>query len=171
MTYTSHGHHIPDSTTEDETEVPRKARCGGPGLCAICSTETGKWAERKFLQDAVNREAMAERMGHVEAIHASRFQTKPAEVVAVQYNGGTSDGLDIVQWIRNNGGEANYIAPQPAYLENDMNFPEIEEKLDVMTDIGLFAQAYPGYWIIQGTEGEFYPCRPEVFDKKYKPKE
>ena len=114
---------------------------------------------------------MTGHMGHTEAIHAQRFRTKPADIIAVQYNGGAADGLDIVQWIRNNGGQASYIAPQPAYLENDMNFPEIEEKLDVMTDTGLYAQAYPGYWVIQGTEGEFYPCPPDVFANKYEPKE
>ena len=171
MTYTSHGHHIPDSPNSDETEVVRVARCGGPGLCSICSIEMAKWAEQQFLQDVVNREAMAERMGHTEAIHAARYQTKPAEIVAVQYNGGTSDGLDIVQWIKNNGGQASYIAPQAAYLENDFNFPEIHEKLDIMTDTGLYAQVHPGFWVIQGTAGEFYPCPPDVFANKYEPKE
>ena len=171
MTYTSHGHHIPDSPTDDETEHPRVARCGGPGLCGACSTETAKWAERNLLQDAVDKAAMTGRMGHTEAIHARRYKTKPAEIIAVQYNGGAADGLDIVQWIRTNGGQASYIAPQPAYLENDMNFPEIEEKLDIMTDTGLYAQAHPGFWVIQGTEGEFYPCPPDIFANKYEQKE
>ena len=171
MTQTSHGHHIPDSPTDDETEVRRVFKCGGPGLCATCSTEMAKWAENNLLQKAINNVAMTGRMGNTEAIHAQRFQTKPADIIAVQYNGGAADGLDIVQWIRNNGGQASYIAPQPAYLENDMNFPEIEEKLDVMTDTGLYAQAYPGYWVIQGTEGEFYPCPPQIFANKYEPKE
>lgn len=171
MTYTSHGHHIPDSSKDDEIERPRVARCGGPGLCASCSTESAKWAERKFLQDAINREAMAERMGHTEVIHASRYQAKPAEIIAVQYNGGTGDGLDIVQWIKNNGGNASYIAPQPAYLENDFNFPEIHESLNIETNAQTWAQAYPGYYIIQGTQGEFYPCPPDVFADKYEPKE
>ena len=171
MTYTSHGHHIPDSPTSDETEAVRVARCGGPGLCSICSIEMAKWAEQQFLQDVVNREAMAERMGHTEAIHAARYQTKPAEIVAVQYNGGTSDGLDIVQWIKNNGGQASYIAPQPAYLENDFNFPEILEKLDVLTVDGFYVQAFPGFWIVQEAPGVFTTYSNERFIKKYEPKE
>jgi hypothetical protein len=28
--------------------------------------------------------------------------------------------------------------------------------------------ASPGDWIIKGVEGEFYPCKPSVFEKTYK---
>jgi hypothetical protein len=38
MTYTSHGHHIPDSI-DVESPPEKKARCGGPGLCSVCSFE------------------------------------------------------------------------------------------------------------------------------------
>jgi hypothetical protein len=42
MAYTSHGHHIPGTTIDDEIEKLVKARCGGPGLCVICSREVAK---------------------------------------------------------------------------------------------------------------------------------
>jgi hypothetical protein len=29
----------------------------------------------------------------------------------------------------------------------------------------------PGDWIIQGVTGEFYPCKPDVFDQIYEPAE
>lgn len=29
--------------------------------------------------------------------------------------------------------------------------------------------ASPGDWIIKGTLGEFYPCKPEAFEKTYEP--
>jgi len=44
MTYTSHGYHIPGSPAE-EGEAPSKARCGGPGLCAVCMRERNQFAE------------------------------------------------------------------------------------------------------------------------------
>lgn len=28
-------------------------------------------------------------------------------------------------------------------------------------------EATPGDWIIKGVEGEFYPCKPEIFKKSY----
>ena len=27
----------------------------------------------------------------------------------------------------------------------------------------------PGDWIIKGVKGEFYPCKPEIFELTYKP--
>lgn len=29
--------------------------------------------------------------------------------------------------------------------------------------------ATPGQWIIRGTEGEYYPCKDSVFQRKYSP--
>jgi hypothetical protein len=29
--------------------------------------------------------------------------------------------------------------------------------------------AQPGDWIIQGVQGEFYPCKPDIFDATYEP--
>lgn len=31
--------------------------------------------------------------------------------------------------------------------------------------------AQPGDWIIRGVQGEFYPCKPEIFDATYEPVE
>lgn len=30
-------------------------------------------------------------------------------------------------------------------------------------------EASPGDWIIRGVKGEFYPCKPEIFDATYDP--
>lgn len=30
-------------------------------------------------------------------------------------------------------------------------------------------QATPGDWIIKGVEGEFYPCKPGIFEATYEP--
>lgn len=39
-------------------------------------------------------------------------------------------------------------------------------KLRIMTLEGEMT-ASPGDWIIKGTEGELYPCKPSVFARKY----
>jgi hypothetical protein len=31
--------------------------------------------------------------------------------------------------------------------------------------------AYPGDWIIKGIHGEFYPCKPDIFEQTYEPVE
>ena len=30
-------------------------------------------------------------------------------------------------------------------------------------------RADPGDWIIQGVKGEFYPCKPDIFEATYEP--
>jgi hypothetical protein len=40
MTLTTHGHHIPNTSTENEPKNIPKARCGGPGTCNQCSRES-----------------------------------------------------------------------------------------------------------------------------------
>jgi hypothetical protein len=32
-------------------------------------------------------------------------------------------------------------------------------------------RAAPGDWIIRGVKGEFYPCKPDIFDVTYEPVE
>lgn len=29
------------------------------------------------------------------------------------------------------------------------------------------AQAVPGYWIVKGVQGGFYPCKPDIFAQTY----
>lgn len=39
MAWTSHGHHVPGTTTNGQPTS--RARCGGPTVCVICKTEVG----------------------------------------------------------------------------------------------------------------------------------
>ena len=39
MTYTRHGHHIPDSRTDDERGQIAVARCGGVKICQACNND------------------------------------------------------------------------------------------------------------------------------------
>ncbi len=32
-------------------------------------------------------------------------------------------------------------------------------------------EAKPGDWIIRGVQGEFYPCKPDIFEATYEPVE
>ena len=79
----------------------------------------------------------------------SRFRKRPVEVEAVQldkHNARTLAawaGGDMVVW---HGGDLAYIM-----------IPTLEGKM----------RANRGDWIIQGVEGEFYPCKDSVFQETY----
>lgn len=80
------------------------------------------------------------------------FRKKPVVIQAVRWNGHNlsemHDHMDvgIVKWGPSANGNVLYIQT----LEGEM-------------------RANEGDWIIKGVKGEFYPCKPDIFDATYEP--
>lgn len=170
MAYTSHGHHITTSPMDEERPA-KVARCGGPGLCAVCTKEMGIWIENdtRFREE----KERTEQYNHFDEFPTARkYVSKPVEIVAIQFTGGAGLGLDIVAWINANGGQASYIhAAEPYHPEGDEpSHDGWDERIQIQTLEG-FMEVTAGTWLIQGTEGEFYPCKDSIFRKKYETKE
>lgn len=77
-----------------------------------------------------------------------RFRKKPVIIEAVQYDGTllsveALDGLECSQTLTS-------------------DTIQIETLEGTMT-------ANPGDWIIRGVKGEFYPCKPDIFEATYEP--
>lgn len=77
-----------------------------------------------------------------------RFRKKPVVIEAVQYDGTLMsveklDGLECSQTLTS-------------------DTIQIETLEGTMT-------ANPGDWIIRGVKGEFYPCKPDIFEATYEP--
>ena len=82
-----------------------------------------------------------------------KFRTKPCEIEAVQWEG---DNLDeIVKFT--NGLEKHIIRVEG--LEPVIFISTLEGDM----------KASVGDYIIRGLRGEYYPCKPDVFQKKYEP--
>jgi len=64
VTYTSHGHHIPGTTRDDEHGQVNRVRCGGPALCTVCQKDTARYysededpdREKKFYEDIYDKD-------------------------------------------------------------------------------------------------------------------
>lgn len=76
----------------------------------------------------------------------ARYKTKPCEIEALQYTG--NNIIEILDW------------GQGKILWDDMDNLYIETLEGRMR-----ADVYD--YIIKGLRGEFYPCKPDVFEKKY----
>lgn len=85
---------------------------------------------------------------------AQRYRKRPVEVEAMQMNGQT---LVIVDWLAANGAVYDTWT-HPTDSSKDCIFIETLE--------GRMC-AWPGWWIIRGVKGEFYPCADDVFQKTY----
>lgn len=77
-----------------------------------------------------------------------KFRKKPVEVEAKQW------------WPRSHENRTGTIT---GVIEGDGG-----ELAWVNTLEGLLC-VRPGDWIIKGVAGEFYPCKPEIFEKTYEP--
>jgi hypothetical protein len=166
MTYTSHGHHI-DGSPMDSGDAPQMARCGGPGLCGLCTQQSFFWrqeAERTGIL-AKPDEQSARHEGILTPIH---FQSKIVDIHAVQFTGGAANGMDIVAWVNSYGGNATWNNAQDPWTSEDgtEGHGGYPESLTIQ-----YGDTYPevpvGHWVILGTEGEFYSIPDAVLRKKY----
>ncbi len=81
------------------------------------------------------------------------FRKKPVEIKAIQWAGGNLQ--DCIKFLGNSYG--GYNADRT---------PNGKSELIVNTLEG-FHKASKGDWLIQGVNGEHYPCKPDIFDKTY----
>lgn len=79
------------------------------------------------------------------------FRKRPVEVECERYTG--ENGFMMAHW--SNGD----IKEMPG----DAAFPK---HLEIKTKEGVMS-AQVGDWIIRGIKGEFYPCKPDIFEATY----
>lgn len=82
------------------------------------------------------------------------FRKKPVEIEARQFvtNNEIDDAnmKELVKWVNDMGGESWH------------------DGTDIfITTLEGIHRAMCKDWIIQGVNGEFYPCKPDIFEKTY----
>lgn len=80
----------------------------------------------------------------------AKFRKKPVVVEAMQYTG------ENVKAVEDFG----------ARVKPNGHWDPGETRLRVTTLEG-WTEASPGDWIIKGVKGEFYPCKPDIFEMTY----
>ncbi|WP_019419040.1 hypothetical protein [Paenibacillus sp. OSY-SE] len=79
----------------------------------------------------------------------SKYRKKPVVIEAIQFNKGVTPDM-----IREALG-CNPVTPEMPRFYIDT----LEGRMEVTL----------GDWIIKGINGEFYPCKPDIFEKTYEP--
>lgn len=93
------------------------------------------------------------------------YESLPVKIQAVQWDGSAEHAGQILNWILEGGGSASYTCD--ANTARACSGSEANHHLAIRTIEGVMG-AGAGWWIIQGTEGEFYPCKDSVFRRKYR---
>jgi len=76
-----------------------------------------------------------------------KFRKKPVIVEAVQWKG---DNLEELK----------------AFVPKEYRYNKIHKPMGIITLEGIMTIS-EGDWIIKGVHGEFYPCKPDIFEKTY----
>ena len=97
---------------------------------------------RKFVKRPVQIEA-------VRFVEVSRTKRKFGD--SIEYN-----DSQVAQFM----GRIIHVRTVPNGEPQGRTFVEISTREGVM-------EANVGDWIIKGIQGEFYPCKPDIFDKTY----
>lgn len=93
----------------------------------------------------------------------AKYRKKPVVIEAMLWNGvDIEDALAFVDF------EKLPNPPDSAYVDPGVGFTPALGTLDIPTLEGVMT-AQPGDFIIKGVKGEFYPCKPDIFDATYEP--
>lgn len=82
------------------------------------------------------------------------FKKKPVVIEAHRFSGSSTDAACFRKWFE--GGE---------YRRSSIQTCDIRD-LEIHTLEGVM-KARPGDYVIKGVNGEFYPCKPEIFAATY----
>lgn len=94
----------------------------------------------------------------------ARYRKKPVEIEAVRWDGTAETATSIVNWMVTHNGTARYTCSNPdRCAEHDGDTPH---HIAIDTLEGTM-RADLGDWIIRGIKGEFYPCKPDIFEATY----
>lgn len=83
-----------------------------------------------------------------------KYRKKPVEIEAFLYKG---DWIEVQNWMN----AKNIYSPKISYnIEKfEISIPTLEGDIT----------ASKGDYIICGVKGEFYPCKPDIFELTYEP--
>lgn len=81
------------------------------------------------------------------------YRKKPIEIEARQWDGSHDEKHHLIGWIRQEGGDVTMGLDPASQLA-----------IDTLEGPMLVS---PGDYVIQGIKGEFYPCKPDIFEASY----
>ena len=87
---------------------------------------------------------------------AARYRAKPVEIEAIKYTG---DVEAVRRWLTEDERKRVSIEFTGAQEIVYLTIHTIEGPMECP----------PSWWVIRGTEGELYPCKDSVFQRKYEP--
>lgn len=107
---------------------------------------------------------------------APTHRKKPVEIEARQFIGDAAQTMGIAEWVVSSGYpwllgnalEPKKLADADGNKDKGVWIDPATGEFMIRTLEGDMRVAY-GDWIIRGVQGEFYPCKPDIFKQTYEP--
>jgi hypothetical protein len=105
-----------------------------------------------------------------------KYRKKPVEIEAMRWDGTDETSLAIRQWAEAAVAvvDTNHIAHLWDYDAGCYIMPNVKtvfapfgKRCQIVLTLEGEMVALPGDWIIRGVQGEFYPCKPDIFKATY----
>lgn len=74
--------------------------------------------------------------------------------------------IEAIQWTGENVDEVNTFVENECFFSTESGESYMDVALTIFTLEG-FMKASVGDYIIKGVQGEFYPCKPDIFEATY----
>jgi hypothetical protein len=82
----------------------------------------------------------------------AKFRKKPVVIEALKYQAELGNNR-VTNWLAQQGANIK----DWLFFDGEITIPTLEGKM----------KASDGDWIIKGVKGEFYPCKPDIFEATY----
>jgi len=96
-----------------------------------------------------------------------RFRKKPVEISAYQWDGTAEGATPIIDWILSSWQHAAWYVADGEPHRLRAKDEETAPGFLVIDTLEGPHRADAGDWIIRGVAGEFYPCKPDIFEESY----
>jgi hypothetical protein len=97
-----------------------------------------------------------------------KYRKRPVVIEAMQWDGRADSAHPIIQWINATEATARWRPEQEEIIARNGETAQMYRpaRISIRTIEGTM-DATPGDWIIKGVAGEFYPCKPDIFEATY----
>lgn len=86
-----------------------------------------------------------------------KFKKAPVVIDAIQWHG--TNGNELLDWIAAFGENTSGTEIGVDFATSEVTIKTLEGEM----------RGTPGDWVIRGVKGEYYPCKPDIFEKTYAP--
>ena len=90
---------------------------------------------------------------------------KPVTVEAMLYDGTSEQKMEVYLWIRDNT-QGSYDFQNTTRPKSGVTINPSDGSMLIMTLEGEMKVSH-GDYVIRGVNGEFYPCKPDIFKSTY----